>query len=222
MKRVAQFFGKKVVRNAAIVLAIALVAYVVMYGVREGFQTDNTVLTEYINVADTTSANKTGVTGNTFQLQKFPKLHKRLVDFKVSFYTPAKQNTSLTTCDVPVPSGNKYTTLSTFGQSTNDIYLEAKDKKNVTVNIYGPNFKRPKNAPVDNVRILGSSKPVGTPEGPPSADDIMGGIKVKNLKINTVGLHGPVRSAKNCFITDTQRINDTDVKVDTRLDFTFV
>jgi hypothetical protein len=38
MKHLAPFFGKKVVRNAAIVLAIAVVAYVVMYGVREGFQ----------------------------------------------------------------------------------------------------------------------------------------------------------------------------------------
>lgn len=38
MKRAAALFSKKFLRNAAIVLAIAVVAYVVMYGVREGFQ----------------------------------------------------------------------------------------------------------------------------------------------------------------------------------------
>jgi hypothetical protein len=36
--------SKKMLRNAAIVLAIAIVAYVVMYGVREGFQETATVL----------------------------------------------------------------------------------------------------------------------------------------------------------------------------------
>jgi hypothetical protein len=38
MKRGAPLFSKKFLRNAAIVLAIAVVAYVVMYGVQEGFQ----------------------------------------------------------------------------------------------------------------------------------------------------------------------------------------
>ncbi len=59
MKRVAQFFGKKVVRNAAIVLAIALVAYVVMYGVREGFQQGITTIkeNELVRYANITSTN---------------------------------------------------------------------------------------------------------------------------------------------------------------------
>lgn len=35
--------SKAFLRNAAIVLVIAVVAYVVMYGVKEGFQADNTV-----------------------------------------------------------------------------------------------------------------------------------------------------------------------------------
>jgi hypothetical protein len=41
MKRGSALFSKKFLRNAAIVLAIAVVAYVVMYGVKEGFQADN-------------------------------------------------------------------------------------------------------------------------------------------------------------------------------------
>ena len=41
MKRGSPLFSKKFLRNAAIVLVIAVVAYVVMYGVKEGFQGTN-------------------------------------------------------------------------------------------------------------------------------------------------------------------------------------
>lgn len=50
MKRVAALFGKKFLRNAVIALAIVAVAYAVMYGVKEGFQSKETAY--YINVYD--------------------------------------------------------------------------------------------------------------------------------------------------------------------------
>ncbi len=57
MKRVAPLFSKKFLRNAAIVLALGFVAYIVMYGVREGFQAKTSVF--YLRDADVSSAGYT-------------------------------------------------------------------------------------------------------------------------------------------------------------------
>ena len=61
MKRAAPLFSKKFLRNAAIVLVIAVVAYVVMYGVKEGFQAAGDSLVEYMDITTNTEASSNGI-----------------------------------------------------------------------------------------------------------------------------------------------------------------
>ena len=74
MKRaagLANLFSKKFLRNAAIVLVIAVVAYVVMYGVKEGFQAAS-------------DANKGE---HTFNINKYTKQGSNIYSIPASDYT---------------------------------------------------------------------------------------------------------------------------------------
>jgi hypothetical protein len=83
MKR--SLVSKKFLRNAAIVLAIAVVAYVVMYGVKEGFQ-DKSEVIEYIKIASNIDASSSG-----YIIQK-PSSAKKLINVELYTWNHTKKS----------------------------------------------------------------------------------------------------------------------------------
>jgi hypothetical protein len=213
MKR--SLVSKKFLRNAAIVLVIAVVAYVVMYGVKEGFQADNTV-TKYINVSDTTINDGVAKSGNIYKLTGAPP-GKKLVAFDMAYLAAAKMGQVRTSCEVAAGDVDKYISYpSGFGKSSSSVYIEAINNKGTTTNIYSMAYTKPPSVKkyADNVRRLGATDiPEGQPGGPPSVNDILGGITVKNLKTNNLNLNGKFTKA-NCYVTDNRNS-------DAKLTFTF-
>jgi hypothetical protein len=90
MKAVAKFLSRKVVRNAAIVLAIALVAYVVMYGVREGFQNESSIREYKFDVYKTLSSNPLLIPEKDYK-------DKTIKNIKLEVWAPATAGASTST-----------------------------------------------------------------------------------------------------------------------------
>jgi hypothetical protein len=182
MKRGAPLFSKKFLRNAAIVLVIAVVAYVVMYGVREGFQASSTTVTQFAAVGNKGSA------GDSIAITTMPA-GKRLTDVKLFTYEPAARvtgTTNRTSCN-PINDTKQYsTTPLRLGSTTIQMYIEVTKGASV-INIFG---SAPKGIS-SNTRVLNSNLEVGKPGGPPSVSDIAGGsVVLKNVTANAMGLHG--------------------------------
>jgi hypothetical protein len=80
--------SKKFLRNAAIVLAIAVVAYVVMYGVKEGFQGVSLGTNEVIEYATVTSSNVSTL-GINLPMTAYPSGISKLTGMKFYAWGPA-------------------------------------------------------------------------------------------------------------------------------------
>jgi hypothetical protein len=200
MKRGAPLFSKKFLRNAAIVLVIAVVAYVVMYGVREGFQAaSNANKGEYtFNVKEYT---KTG--SNIYSIPALDYKDKTIKDIKVYVWGPSTgatkpdaEGNAITGWILPPYSDqtpavggpyplNRSTTSDPFmevaaGPQTLQIRKDSKAnrfdaKKNIVMPI---NTKSIMNAPGD-----GQTKTI--------KDFMDGGIKFKNINAGRLGITKP-------------------------------
>jgi hypothetical protein len=123
MKRGAPLFSKKFLRNAAIVLVIAVVAYVVMYGVREGFQASK----EVVRYAKVTKENASTLSLN-LPRSEFPAGTTRLTGMKFYGWGPALTSPTNKTgwSEITRPAAQSSSTwqVLTLGDATNKNCIE--------------------------------------------------------------------------------------------------